>query len=433
MKKFLFMLLVVCSLVACGDDNDFVVKYSHNEVLDKNGITDAFLLDSLRGFSDESLYVGNRNNKDWFALYKNGTGEIVQEWYGQERSILAFRFESGIPEERQDVFQKTSKGNYVFAFPKFDYEAKEKRYVILGRNNTVEYKAKLEQFDNCLPIDEENFCLYSSENLPSVAFINRSGSLYKSDGSLKQQNCRMIILDSSPFFFYHKGNKVGCFYKDSLGEWKEAISTEDYEKSGEMDLGYGEHVSYNTEDFRIFKIVNLPSGFAALCPILINDSYYDIPRHDLFIVNSDKITISRLLTKEIGSVINPTILSWYKDSFLLRLNNSKCRVMTIDGLLKGEYERSISDGEHYIAVSYDEYIEIDTWSHSLTKYSLNSQVPVWCSKITRLQDNARVTANVLNASGSAITLHYDAINYDGTKDSFDLKVNIEDGQITYLD
>ena len=96
MKKQLvwFVLLLGLVLAGCNDENE-VLYVTDDEFLIKNGIEDVVRVFHEDRVEKETtvMYYGNRKGKDWFALFDEKSGILLEEWYGKDREYVRSEFD----------------------------------------------------------------------------------------------------------------------------------------------------------------------------------------------------------------------------------------------------------------------------------------------------------------------------------------------------
>lgn len=342
----------------------------------------------------------------WIGLFDERTKEQLQEWEGVEK----------LPNDVNRVdalfFERIEEGYVCSAhyfirdmFP----DGTEKGEILLLFNNKIEGIK-----------GSEGLRLYVYENTV-FEFGNKPGKLFSIKGET-------LVSDVS---YYHKGDStfLAGFKNDGkvwfglygsknnvLGEWS---SQDKFERTIEIYNGYGEYSTYYME-----YLLDLHDGDLGRKKCLETDWGYAFDVwNGLFILNENYVYF-------VSSKDGMNVSNWFNGSIL-----AGTKVISS----KGELIVTLKNTNPYggEAVSYTDALSMFGSHESLTfvRCDLKEGKEIWrtmVEKLENIQSNAKVLWTITKKDGLIWYYHFEVVNYDGSKELFDLSLNVETGEVMYM-
>lgn len=419
MKKQLvwFVLLLGLVLAGCNDENE-VLYVTDDEFLIKNGIEDVVRVFHEDRVEKETtvMYYGNRKGKDWFALFDEKSGILLEEWYGKDREYVRSEFDISM-ESMFRFCSKLKSGDYVYEYH-FYQEGSDgsddiSQLVRLRDNQKVEYGF---EFDG-------NIRPYKA--LMENRFFASRGE-YKSvivdfEGNICVEDVRQVNNEKLEHSWYtgFQGDKVWIGYYDGEENFQEVVSSEKFERNRKVHVGYGEYKEFYIDHISITEVLETDRGYA-FC-----SNYGDADITDVFFINEDKLVFVPSLQI---NYYNSVLRNWYDGSILV----GRQFALSLDGKILREFSQYYPNDEAK-PVSYDE--AICCYDRSICRYNYLKGESVWyvnIDKLSNIESDAKVTMTLLEKNGEEWSYQCEIVNRDGSKSCFKFELNVETGKITYL-
>lgn len=372
----------------------------------------------------DSIWLsGIKNQKIWVGLFNGHTKKQIQTWEGID--ILSDNVKGVNLREPYKI-----KNDFVFPAILncsnsniYNYEDDKQELFFL-------YDNKINQV-NCA----KNVNVSVFEDVALVSERDQNNKLFSSKGELLVNDVSSYNKGDSTFLSGFKDDKIwfGMYNTDKklLKEW---ISNNKFERTIIYDAGYGEIKEIYVDC--IFALGNLNKvvflekdwGYALSSPLSLALPAYN-PK-GLFLLNDDNV----YFYFDKGGFSD--VVDWFNGSLLI-----PGRVIMS---LKGELIENISYVSNYYnydkkdAVTYTEivhYVDRGAYYHYMVRSDLKEGKEIWKTKIDKLdniQSDAKVTHTITQKNGQIWTYHYEVVNFDGSKESFDFSINVETGVLTYL-
>lgn len=407
----LVMLVVGCSKEENGVDNYYGYHIRNEEGLDKESI-------GKEQISPDSTFLfGIKNRKIWMGLFNEQTKEQLEEWECME--MLA----DSVKKISAYYSLVTIKGGYIFNAELFFREdglrddRNKSQVLILHDNiiNVIDIPGIVSVYDDMLlGGNERQFDLYSLKG----ELITDDVSSYKKGDSTFLAGFKR---DKAWVGLYDANRKL-------LKEW---ISPNKFERTIKRYTGYGEY-----EEIYVEYILQI-SGYGSSCSISETNWGYTVLSplgesgrwHGLFLLNESNVYF---YCPESGGIDN--VGEWFDESILVGRDSPIVRKVISP---KGELIVNLKyfkDGE---PISYTDIVsyQSESTSHYMVRSDLKEGKEIWKTKIDKLdniQSDAKVTHTITQKNGQIWTYHYEVVNFDGSKESFDFSINLETGVLTYL-
>ena len=410
-STILVMLLCLFTLVGCKDNETAIVYETNDDLLNRNNITDVVMVFQRVEQEGQTLYYGNRKGKDWFALFDNA-GALQEEWYGKDRYC---QHSNVLVTEGYEFFKKLENGMYAFAYDFWPENIRQVVYLCNGQK--VEYGFIMSNDMFLREILDKNrflinnglseFTIYDIYDFAGNVLVNDVGS--NSDGSL---------------YVGFQNDKVWVGFEDKEKGWQEVVSTESFERNRNIHLGYGEYKNIYVESIIAGNSIITNFGLAFIPGYLYHESdtgYASSYSDGFFIVNGDKLIFCPITVSVLRNWWDGTILAGNK------------YVISPEGEQLTEFEKEPDDKDIIMSLTkglrisdhgyIDGYIELVNYEEGIT---------VWSTDIPQLEEtdwNARITTTILEKNSSVWTINFKVVNRDGSQFSFDIRRDIESGEL----
>lgn len=415
-KNWLLFLLLCGVLAACKNDEEGIDYVTTDSYLNKNNITDVVYLHAKDMPVDENeiLYFGNRKNKDWFALFDKSTGLLLKEWYGQERNI---KTEFIIPNVASGYRLKKFKSNAIALFYKGYYISNI--LVLLNEDQETEYGTPVDE--SCVYGDiiaeDKYYCIYNNGTNTCICDFN--GNILVKD-----------VQGVDGFYIGFQSDKLWMGYYDGDETFKETCSLDVFERDRTLHLGYGEYKDVHIDRIGTDSIYHNKNGYVFV-PQYYNESerfYCDV----IFLNKKDcQIYIGTIPYSSYGKYF---VQDWYEDSILLWESDYPLFVFNMKGEKIAEFAKKSSyNSNNLYPVDYDEGI---VFNREVLRYNLTDKKKIWVTTVDKLKDvpaDARITFTLKDQSTSVWLSQCNIVNKDGSKTEFTFTLNIETGEIGYVD
>lgn len=424
-KKWLLFLLLCVVLAACGGEEEGIDYVTTDSYLNKNNITDVVYLHAKDISVDENeiLYFGNRKNKDWFALFDKSTGLLLKEWYGQERIIsfpVAESFDSY-------CFAKKFKSNTIaFINTGGSIGGIDDISVLLHENQMLEY--------GIIPMGESGSSYVAFTILDEDRYWYRNTSAIDYVSIICDFKGNTIVEDVQYIDFFYIGfqkNKLWWGYYDENDIFKETCSLNVFERDRTFHLGYDEYKDVHIDGIGVDSSIHKHKDGDILIPRYYDKSkgfYCDV----LFLNKQDnKIYIGTIPYSRSGTY---WVQDWYEDSILLWESDYPLFVFNMKGEKIAEFAKKSSyNSNNLYPVDYDEGI---VFNRKVLRYNLTDKKEIWATTVDKLKDvpaDARITFTLKDQSTPVWLSQCNIVNKDGSKAEFTFTLNIETGEIEYVD
>ena len=414
------MCLCICGvLAACSEDE--VTYVTTDSYLNQNNITDVVYLHETALPVDENtvLYLGNRQNKDWFALFDKASGELLQEWFGMERTIHVDGTLTFIDPNDVQIVKWLDVNTIVFARTGVSYIGK--MLVLLHKDQGVEYGVYGEgNLRQVLNKDRYFYYEHSDESIFSVRDFE--GNVIAEDVALASND------DNISFYLGFQGSKLWAGYHDANGNYKEFCSLEDFERDRTLHLGYGEYIDVHIDGIDITSLRKNDYGYAFF-PVYRSSSLKFVC-DVLFLNEQDNLFYIGTLPLETSGG-SYQIEDWYKDSVLLYKKGSSF-VFNMKGEKLFEAKGVDETRENMHLLSYEEGIYLD---RTVSRYNFSSGTSVWhtaLDKLSEVASDAKINFTIQEQNETSWTVLCNVVNWDGSKSEFVFRLDIETGQVEYL-
>ena len=424
--KFWCLCLCICGMLAACDNGDEVTYVTTDSYLNQNNITDVVYLHETDLSVDENtiLYLGNRQNKDWFALFDKTSGELLQEWYGMERTIHVDGTLSYISPDDVRIVEWLDTNTIVFVIPRVSYIGN--MLVLLHKDQGVEYGVYPEEENLVQVLDKDRYC-YSNYDEYSRRIFN----ILDFKGNIIAENVVRDGNDDNFFYLGFQENKLWAGYYDSNGNYKESCSLEDFERDRTLHLGYGEYIDVHIDAVGIRSIRKNDYGYAFL-PVYRSSSW-DFVCDVLFLNEQDNLFYIVTLPFETSGG-SYQIEDWYKDSVLLyKAYGGSSFVFNMKGEKLFEAKGVDETHEDLHLLSYEEGIYLD---RTVSRYKFSSGTSVWhtaLDKLSEVPSDARISFTIQEQNETSWTVLCNVVNRDGSKSEFTFRLDIGTGQVEYLE
>lgn len=422
--KFWCLCLYICGVLAACDSGDEVTYVTTDPYLNQNNITDVVYLHETDLPVDENtiLYLGNRQNKDWFALFDKTSGDLLQEWYGMERTI---HLDSLSLASDVQIVECLDTNTIVLGSSWISYIGK--LLVLLHKDQGVEYGI-YEGEDLLQVLDKDRYCYRSYDGSLIL-------DIYDFEGNMIAENVVRAGNDDSFFYLGFQGNKLWTGYHDANGNYKEICSLEDFERDRTLHLGYGEYIDVHIERIIIKKenhFMHKNDYGYVLLPSYISFSFnYDFMCDVLFLNEQDNSFYIRTLPSAASGYSLYQLQDWYKDSVLLYKDGSSF-VFNMDGEKLFDVKNVGVTHENVHLLSYEEGIKLN---RTVLRYNFRSGTSLWnttLDKLSGVPSDARISFTIQEQNATYWSVQCNVVNRDGSKSKFVFCLDIETGQVEYL-
>lgn len=418
MKKVLNLLFLCVCLLLIGCEKGEDIAYYTDDLLEKNEIDDVEVFFESRSYDNQNAiwYYGLRKGKEWFALFDKSANSLIQEWYGKKQSAKELdpisSLISGFPYPA-----KLDNNEYLLWYLPF-----------VGRLGNNECQLVHLKVDGSV---EYGKILGDGNKYEPLFFIGGKGWFSKggNDVCIYDPAFENIIIenivqsrwDSLQVFIGFYGDRLWLgFMNDKLELSNEYLSENAFEKKRKVYLGYGEYKEYTVKAVSTGMSMMADWGMAFILTYYTTSSEHI--SQDIVLLNEDKAVLCTF-DDEINN-----IRKWYKESVLV----DDKYVISPQG--KKMYEGNFPDpypGYQYFPISYSSWLTISRIGISM--FSADDINQKWHTSFkNQPANNAKVTYVLLDNDESFYTFRCDIVNYDGSKDKFMFKVNVTNGELTYL-
>lgn len=419
-KNWLLFLLLCGVLAACGGEEEGIDYVTTDSYLNKNNITDVVYLHAKDISVDENeiLYFGNRKNKDWFALFDKSTGLLLKEWYGQERSIKP----NGLSTTSYDLVKKFKSNTVVFIHSGGVIGTGDIS-VLLHDNQKMEYGTiSINGLGSSNAILDEDRYWYRETAIDDYVSIICD---FKGNAIVED------VLYIDHLYVGFQGNKLWWGYYDENDIFKETCSLNVFERDRTFHLGYDEYKDVHIDGIGVDSSIHKHKEGYILIPRYYDKSegfYCDV----LFLNKQDnKIYIGTIPYSRSGTY---WVQDWYEDSILLWESDYPLFVFNMKGEKIAEFAKKSSyNSNNLYPVDYDEGI---VFNRKVLRYNLTDKKEIWATTVDKLKDvpaDARITFTLKDQSTPVWLSQCNIVNKDGSKAEFTFTLNIETGEIEYVD
>lgn len=428
MKKILSICVLLTLIAFIGCDKAFEVKYpsfiNDDVLLNQNNITDVVKVFERYNIDNNTakLYYGNRKGKDWFAIFNN-SGSLAAEWYGKSRH---YEYQPGVISERdQALFQRMDKGECVYVYNFWPENIRQ--VVFLSDNGSVRYGFEL---------NESTSILKMLPNVGFIAGIDGITCIIDLDGQTIANE-----VNWSPEKSYYMGLQNGNMwigYYDQSNVWKELKSEGKFEKNRKVHLGYGEYKDYVLSSFWIDSSNSIKTDWGQAFLPSYGSTPMDCPILDVLLIKDGEITLVPLGVKRNWGY--DAIYNWYNQSIIV---DGKY-VVSPEGELNAEYVDNdfvVYDRRTVVCpvepISYEEAVGFGwgIYSYDIMLYDGVTGEIIWnttISKIRNAEYDSKKSAVLLDKGNKEWLYECEIVNKDGSKETFKFRVNIENGEVTYV-
>lgn len=434
MKKLigLFLLLIFC--ISCekgGEEPDIPVPEQPYDYAEFWGYhvkdTTGFQIETLKTIhsNDTTWLFAIKNKKPWFGMFNENTKEQLDEWLGA--ASYSLKNQTSIPFKPFKIsdgfifFIEYPNGETIDHVDFFTCEP-----FILQKNKAIPLKS----YDNIVSGNSQQFSVLEIDNNILIYHSSNRGYIYSIEG---EELVNKVVIkykqidDDYDFLSGFKQEKAWLgIYKDNK-LIQEYVGNEFYDRNKKIYKGYGEYEDYHVEEFLFGRLLKTDWGYIFAPEVTYSDPFYITL--DLFICKDGKM-------KRMDAPSYEFLLSnWYDGSFLTYEYSSKIySIYSSKGVLILQEKWKINNDSapfynNAMPVSFTEYIEYERGSISRHNLLSNQYSPIWKQTIATIQDNSKVTWNLLDNQSDIWIYQVDILNYDGSKQEINFSININTGDI----
>lgn len=422
-----FLLFFTFLLFSCNSEEN-ISYITDNDYLNQNNIQDVVHIycttcvsdSTYNSTTEEVLIHGVRNNKFWFAVFKEDTKKLVDEWFcTMPESSPDYDYHHSFFTEHA---WKLNNGCYVF-----NDGFEESTIYFLGEKNQAKQIYKTNYNEHIVFANEVVIALCNSNLQCTIVNINGEVLIDSADAGFRhptqiQENEDVLFSklhdDSLTIFALRLKNQYTTY----------ATFKDKFNRNVQTDHGWGEiENSYITRfDIRRKHLFD-NGGLCSVACYLDNDNLLC----NMYIFNEKGIKVkSKLSYDEVNS--ENLFLNWYNESVLV------LGKYVIDTDCQQLFEFADKLNLNYVGlitpISYTNAIRLIS-STIYCSDKVNDKL-IWERTIDKLEgfvnEKTRYEYKLLLEEEEFLKFHIKAVNYDGSKLEFDFLVDKSTGEITYL-
>lgn len=425
-----FLLFFTFLLFSCNSEEN-ISYITDNDYLNQNNIQDVVHIycttcvsdSTYNSTTEEVLIHGVRNNKFWFAVFKEDTKKLVNEWFcTMPESIHDYGFHYKYATATAPTW-KLNNGCYVF-----NYVSEESTFYFLGEKNQAKQIYKTDDDIFLLFANEVVIALYNRNLKYTILNIDGDVLIDSADGDFRnptqvQENEDVLFSklhdDSLTIFALRLKNQHTTY----------ATFKDKFNRNVQIDHGWGEiENSYITRIVVRQKHLFDNGGLCVVGCQLKHEFDYFV---NMYIFNEKGIKVkSKVSDDEVNS--ENLFLNWYNESVLV------LGKYVIDTNCQQLFEFADKLNLNYVGlitpISYTNAIRLIS-STIYCSDKVNDKL-IWKRTIDKLEgfvnEKTRYEYKLLLEEEEFLKFHIKAVNYDGSKLEFDFLVDKSTGEITYL-
>ena len=425
-----FLLFFTFLLFSCNSEEN-ISYITDNDYLNQNNIQDVVHIycttcvsdSTCYSTTDEVLIHGVRNDKFWFAVFKEDTKKLVNEWFcTMPESIYDYGFHYKYATATAPTW-KLNNGCYVF-----NYVSEESTFYFLGEKNQAKQIYKTDDDIFLLFANEVVIALYNRNLKYTILNIDGDVLIDSVDGDFRnptqvQENEDVLFSklhdDSLTIFALRLKNQHTTY----------ATFKDKFNRNVQIDHGWGEiENSYITRIVVRQKHLFDNGGLCVVGCQLKHEFDYFV---NMYIFNEKGIKVkSKVSDDEVNS--ENLFLNWYNESVLV------LGKYVIDTNCQQLFEFADKLNLNYVGlitpISYTNAIRLIS-STIYCSDKVNDKL-IWKRTIDKLEgfvnEKTRYEYKLLLEEEEFLKFHIKAVNYDGSKLEFDFLVDKSTGEITYL-
>lgn len=425
-----FLLFFTFLLFSCNSEEN-ISYITDNDYLNQNNIQDVVHIycttcvsdSTCYSTTDEVLIHGVRNDKFWFAVFKEDTKKLVNEWFcTMPESIYDYGFHYKYATATAPTW-KLNNGCYVF-----NYVSEESTFYFLGEKNQAKQIYKTDDDIFLLFANEVVIALYNRNLKYTILNIDGDVLIDSADGDFRnptqvQENEDVLFSklhdDSLTIFALRLKNQHTTY----------ATFKDKFNRNVQIDHGWGEiENSYITRIVVRQKHLFDNGGLCVVGCQLKHEFDYFV---NMYIFNEKGIKVkSKVSDDEVNS--ENLFLNWYNESVLV------LGKYVIDTNCQQLFEFADKLNLNYVGlitpISYTNAIRLIS-STIYCSDKVNDKL-IWKRTIDKLEgfvnEKTRYEYKLLLEEEEFLKFHIKAVNYDGSKLEFDFLVDKSTGEITYL-